>query len=108
MRLSDPTAGDLALPHGNWSQEHRLLPLVDWRSLAAPLEPDETFAMVPGEPDPETISALATVAEVGPYPTLGARGLLLRPARMGGRQRLRTVQCPPTDPVSFALLEGLS
>ena len=76
MRLSDPNAGVLALAHGNWSQEHRLLPLLDWRSLAAPLEPDETFAMVSGEPDPETIAALAAAAEVGPYPTLRARGLL--------------------------------
>src|SRR5207247_889663 len=106
VRLSDLDAGVLALPHGTWSEEHRLLPLGDWRALAAPLEPDETFAIVPGEPDPETIAALATGARKGAHPTLHARGLLLRPATMGGRQRLRSVQCPPTDPVSFALLEG--
>jgi hypothetical protein len=33
---------------------------------------------------------------------------MIRPAAMGGRQRLRAVQCPPTDPVSYALADGES
>lgn len=106
VRLSDPAAGPLALPHGVWDAEARPLPLADWRALAAPVEPDETFAPVAGAPDRATIAALAAAADRGTYPTLRAGDLLVRPAAMGGRQRLRAVQCPAGDPVSFALLDG--
>lgn len=106
--------GELALPHGAWeptgpwpaSDAPRLLPLADWRAVAYPTMPDETFAPVAGDPgDPDQLARAALVMEKGPYPTLEAGGLLVRPFH-GGRARLRAVQCPATDPVSFALAEG--
>jgi hypothetical protein len=105
---------ELALPHGGWeptgpwppSAAPRLLALADWRALAYPTMPDETFALVAGDPgDPDRLAAAALVMEKGPYATLQAGGLLIRPFH-GGRARLRAVQCSVTDPVSFALVEG--
>jgi hypothetical protein len=105
---------ELVLPHGGWeptgpwsaSEAPRLLPLVDWRAVAYPTMPDETFAPVAGDPgDPDQLAAAARVMEKGPYPTLQAGGLLIRPFH-GGRARLRAVQCSVTDPVSFALAEA--
>jgi hypothetical protein len=37
---------------------------------------------------------------------LSAEELQIRPVETGGRHRLRTVQCPQTDPVSFAVAAG--
>lgn len=106
---------ELALPHGGskaetWARLRegapRLLALADWRALVAPIEPDESFAMIEGDPgDPYAIAAAATALDRGPYPTLSGHGLMVRPAPMGGRSRLRSVQCRATDPVSFALAE---
>jgi hypothetical protein len=105
---------ELALPHGGWEPTgpwpfpppSRLLPLADWRAIVDPALPDETFAPVAGDAtDPETLCRAALVLAKGPYPTLTADGLLLRPYH-GGRARLRAVQCPMTDPVSFALMAG--
>jgi hypothetical protein len=114
--LSSPEAG-LALPHGGlpatWVEAWpgaRLFALCDWRALAAPIEPDETHALVPGDPgDPEIVGAIAaTATEPGPYLTLFAGGLMVRPTKGWGRSRLRAVQCEVTDPVSFALSRGAS
>jgi hypothetical protein len=105
---------ELALPHGGWeptgpwptSDAPRLLPLADWRAVAYPTMPDETFAPVAGDPgDPVQLARAALVMEKGPYPTLQAGGLLVRPFH-GGRARLRAVQCRATDPVSFAVAGG--
>jgi hypothetical protein len=111
----DLLGGDeLVLPHGGWeptgpwptSAAPRLLPLADWRAIAHPTIPDETFAPVAGDPgDPEVIARTARVLDKGPYPTLAADGLLIRPFH-GGRARLRAAQCRLTDPVSFAVVEG--
>jgi hypothetical protein len=104
---------ELALPHGGWEPTgpwpfpppSRLLPLADWRAIVDPALPDETFAPVAGDAtDPETLCRAALVLTKGPYPTLTADGLLLRPYH-GGRARLRAIHCPITDPVSFALME---
>jgi hypothetical protein len=83
-----------------------VLPLADWRAIVDPGLPDETFAPVAGDAtDPGVLSRVALVLTKGPYPTLSADGLLLRPYH-GGRARLRAVQCATTDPVSFALIDG--
>ena len=56
--------------------------------------------------DPCAVAATATALDRGPYLTLRTPELLLRPTAIGGRGRLRSIQCEPTDPVSFALLRG--
>ncbi len=83
-----------------------VLPLADWRALACPLAPDDTFA--PLTADPADASAYIAAAGVndGPYPTLLADRLLIRPGTRFVRTRLRAIECRTTDPVSFALLEG--
>jgi predicted nucleotidyltransferase len=116
VRLEWSDRGPLALPDGGWAPARPtpwdepappLLPLVDWRALAMPSRPDETLALIDGDPgDPDTLAAAALALDQGPYPTLSASGLQVRPMRMGGRRRLRTLQCPATDPVSFALASG--
>jgi hypothetical protein len=105
----------VALPHGGWEPTEPwsapappLLPLADWRAIACPAMPDETFAPVAGDPgDPGQLTRAALLMEKGPYVTLPAERLLVRPFH-GGRARLRAVHCRVTDPVSFALLEGLT
>lgn len=116
VRLRLTADSELALPHGDLPAENmaawgavapRLVPLLDWRSLAMPKEPDETFALVGGDPgDPSVLAAAATAVDRGPYVTLSAERLMLRPTPAGGRARLRAVQCQVTDPVSFALASG--
>jgi hypothetical protein len=116
VRLKWPADGELALPHGGVPSgklgvgsgtESPLMPLVDWRALALPAMPDETFALVAGDPgDPAVVAAAATADNRGPVLTLSAEHLLLHPKPMGGRARLRSVQCEVTDPVSFALAHG--
>jgi hypothetical protein len=116
VRLEWSDREALALPNGGWrpirptqwdEPAPALLPLVDWRALAAQSLPDETFALVDGDAgDPGTLAAAALALDRGPYPTLTAGDLQVRPVQMGGRRRLRTLQCRPTDPVSFALAAG--
>lgn len=119
VRLADAEPRALALAHGGWRPTHPvlaarpapdLLPLVDWRALVAvPRQADESFGTVDGDAaDPELLAALATAQERGPYPTLRAGALMLRPEPMGARQTLRAVQCAVTDPASFALADGQS
>jgi hypothetical protein len=89
--------------------EPQLLPLADWRARAvpSPFEPDETFAVLPGDPaEPSTLGAAAAVGSAGPYPALHSGGLLVLAACGLLRGRLRAAQCAVTDPVSFALLAG--
>jgi hypothetical protein len=91
-----------ALPGG---QAPDILPLADWRALACPLAPDDTFAPLTADPaDPAAYIAAAGVND-GPYPTLLADRLLVRPGTRFIRTRLRVIECRTTDPVSFALLE---
>jgi hypothetical protein len=112
VRLEWSDGDALALPDGGWAPAQptrwdepapRLLPLVDWRGLVEPSLPD-TFTMIDGDPgDPATLAAGAPVVDGGTYPTLSAGELQVRPVEAAGRPRLRTLQCPQTDPVSFAL-----
>jgi hypothetical protein len=112
VSLIDAAGPTFTLPHGGlpprdrapWSSAEPLLPLADWRALVDPIEPDETFAIVDGDPaDPETIRATGLSTDRGAYATLSAHGLLLRPTPHWGRGRLRAVHCALTDPVSWAL-----
>jgi hypothetical protein len=85
------------------------LPLCDWRALAYPPPPDESFAAVPGDP-----GELATVVELiraqrgRAYRALGADGVLVLTAadRPLERARQRAIKFEPSDPVSFALARG--
>jgi hypothetical protein len=99
------------------------LPLVDWRARTVPPLPDEVFRLVEADPrDPRALADAAVSECAGEYPVLRAEKLLILPAaRVEGRGRgsepehgsarfhrlkLRGIQCPPTDPVSFALADG--
>jgi hypothetical protein len=82
-----------------------LLPLADWRARVWSGPPDEAFGLIEAEPtDPDVLGAAAGAGESGVYPAFRADGLLILPSLK--RARLRAVQCPPTDPVSFALIRG--
>ncbi len=90
-------------------RDGRLLPLADWRGLVWPLTADEAMAPLPGDPgDPAAVGAAAVALREGAYPALRGSGLIAMPAVDLFRSRLRAVQCPSTDPVSFALLGGNS
>jgi hypothetical protein len=87
--------------------ERRLLPLADWRSLVRPQLPDESFAPLPGDPgDPGVLAAAAASQGSGPYPALRSDRVMVLPADRLWRTRLRAIQCPTTDPVSFAVADG--
>jgi hypothetical protein len=84
-----------------------LLPLADWRALVWPSRVDECFSLESGDPaDPLTLAAMARAARTGPYRALHVDSLLVLPTATGSRAKLRAVQCPSSDPVSFALVEG--
>jgi len=118
VRLVDSAPAGLILPHGglaetgtSWPPETAgpLLALADFRALVDPIEPDETFAFVDGDPGhPETLRSTGLAADRGTYPTLSTRGLMIRPTPHWGRGRLRAIQCEVSDPVSFALAAGAS
>jgi hypothetical protein len=84
-----------------------LLPLVDWWARAAvPRLPDEVFAIVDGDPsDPAELARLLAACGDGDYAALRGPGFLVMLVP-GARGVLRSVQCPATDPVSFALADG--
>jgi hypothetical protein len=106
---------ELLLPHreqdgglASSSAAGRILPLADWRALAHPSLPDEALQPIGGEPtDPAAIAAAARAEDGARYPALRDGHLLVLPtADLWVRGRLRAVQCPASDPVSFALLAG--
>jgi hypothetical protein len=89
------------------SRDPRLLPLVDWRALARPALPDESLSPIDGNPaDPAVIAEAGVASRSGPYPALRDERLLFLPSSRRRRALLRSVHCPLSDPVSFALLEG--
>lgn len=107
VRLVD---GELALPHGGWPAGAPagapLQPLADWRAVVCPLYADDASALLDGDPsDPATLAALARRFVTSAHPALRAGDLIVRPL-FGGLARLRTLQSPLTDPVSFALEAG--
>ena len=116
-------AGD-ALTDGRVTPSERIprLPLVDWRARTVPPPPDEVFSLSGADPrDPSALAAAAGIERVGEYPALRAENLLILPAaRAAGRShgsepeqgaarihraKLRAIQCPATDPVSFAVAD---
>lgn len=119
----DGAAGPTITSAGQSPPDGSRLPLVDWRALTVPPLPDEVFTLTDADPgDVAALAAAAVTESVGVYPTLQAEKLLIFPAaRAEGRShgsepeqgsarfhrvKLRGIQCPPTDPVSFALAEG--
>lgn len=83
-----------------------LLPLADWRACVLPALLDESLRVVAGDPaDPAAI--VAALRRSGSYDALRSDDLLVLPtAAIWQRGLLRAVQCPLTDPVSFALAGG--
>jgi hypothetical protein len=101
---------DLMLAQGEWTAPlpaSAPKPLADWRALAWPRFPDESFVMLSGSPADSDVVAACAEIERGPFPTLVADGLLVRPTARVARAHLRTVQCRISDPVSFALIDGV-
>jgi hypothetical protein len=83
-----------------------LIPLADWRAVAAPSLPDEALAVIEGSADdPRFLVDAARAAPAGIQPVLRAGELLLLPIVDPWRRGfLRCIQAPFSDPVSFALL----
>jgi hypothetical protein len=86
-------------------------PLVDWRALVLADRHGDECVVVDGDPaDPRRVGALARAAGANPHRALRSDGLLVLPTARGGGPLspavLRAVQCPASDPVSFALAEG--
>ncbi len=113
VELAGNDPAEPVLAGGAWKENPSLaggrapdvFPLADWRALACPLAPDDTFAPLTADPtDPAAYIAAAGVND-GPYPTLLADRLLIRPGTRFIRTRLRVIECRTTDPVSFALLD---
>jgi hypothetical protein len=112
VRLIGGHPRELMLAGGAWrpntllagGRSPEILPLADWRGLACPIAPDDAFAALTADAtDPFSYIAAAALNK-GPYPTLVADRLLIRPGTEFVRTRLRALECPTTDPVSFALL----
>jgi hypothetical protein len=85
------------------------LPLADWAARVFPWFTDQT--LTPRDADPSDPAALAAACEASSgwsYTALRSGSLLVLPTAelASGTGRLRAVQCSPTDPVSFALLDG--
>jgi predicted nucleotidyltransferase len=108
VRLTGGTGAQLMLPAADGPGRaavnqpgEELLPLVDWRALAAPTLPDEAFRLIPGNPgDADDLGRAASAVLSGPYPALRADGLLILPALgVWDRAYMRAVQCQLTDPV---------
>jgi hypothetical protein len=100
--------GDPILAHARRrAVGEEVVALCDWRALVWPGLPDDVLAPHPGDPgDPVVLGATAAKQQAGIYPALRAGGLLVLPAAVRWRSRMRAVQCAATDPVSFAQLAG--
>lgn len=109
LRGGDPTgpvvAGDSRKLPATEPRSSGILPLVDWRGLVSPLLPDDTFTPLSVAADDAAVFLEAARINHGPYQTLLADRLLIRPGAEYMRTRLRGIECRTTDPVSFALLE---
>jgi len=84
------------------------LPLADWRARAIPGRIDVLLDPRPDDPgDPKAIAAAARDSRPDRFPVLRSGELIVLPTtEVWHRGRLRGVESPLTDPVSFALLEG--
>jgi len=95
-----------------------VLPLLDWRALALPpvrwsgsrlpTAAQECFVLTRGDPqDPGVVEDAARRSRPERWNTLRSGPLLVRPTvRVWDDGRLRGVELPASDPVSFALLAG--
>jgi hypothetical protein len=108
VRLTGGGPAELVLPEGGHEPSGRVLPLADWRGLASPSTPDDSFALLSADPREPAVLLAAASGRDGPYPTLRADGLMIRPGATYPRTRHRAIQCRTTDPVSFALGDGRS
>lgn len=82
------------------------LPLLDWRALVCPPEPQEWFELRNGDlAEPGALQGAASTG-AGPYPTWRAGNVMIRPGSPYLRTRMRAIHCRATDPVSFALAGG--
>ena len=89
------------------SDDRGELPLLDWRALSDPAAAEERFLVLGGSPgDPARLRDLAQAHPDGPFPALFENDLMVLPSSSPRRGWLRTIQCPVTDPVSFALAAG--
>jgi len=87
----------------------RARPLCDWRSVVSPTHVAELVLPGHGSPADPTALREAALEQRGPtYVALRDGALLVLPAVERERNRLRAVQCPASDPVSFALLDERS
>jgi endoglucanase len=84
------------------------LPELDWSSPEGPRLVEQRLEPQAGDPgDPAAVLAAAARDAAGRVPVMRVGSLLVEPTLdPWGRGRLRTVQCPASDPVSFALLDG--
>jgi hypothetical protein len=103
--LNPGTAVDLV--GADTAGRRRELPLVDWRARVLGVRPDPVFVPVEGDiADRRRLLAAVADARPGVYPAVRERDLLVMPTADAAAARLRGIECPPTDPVSFALAEG--
>jgi hypothetical protein len=85
----------------------RVAPLADWLARVKPRPEEETFMPVDDDPgDRDQLAAAVRSYRPGVYRALRANRLLVLPAT-APRRLLRSVHCAESDPVSFALADGL-
>jgi hypothetical protein len=86
--------------------------LADWRACVLGDAFEDEFVLVDGAPDDaRALAAVARSSYDGPNLALRRGSLLVFPTARGGlwplaRTALRGIQCPASDPVSFALVDG--
>ena len=81
------------------------MPLADWRARAGGDDLPRSVELVHGDPrSPDALRRLLSSAPVQPVLDLGSVLLLPHATYLGCL--MRAAQCPPTDPVTFALLRG--
>ncbi len=108
VRIEGADVSAAALPAEAEGMEGGLVPLADWRACVVPDDPDEALAPRDGNPaDPAQLASAIAEARSWLHPVLRTDALLVLPTSLAWSWgRLRAVQCPLTDPVSFALLDG--
>lgn len=86
----------------------RFQPLADWLARVRPWPQEEAFAALDGDPsDGRRLAAAVRNYRPGMYEALRSDRLMVFPA-MAPRRLLRSIQCVHSDPVSFALADGLN
>jgi hypothetical protein len=89
------------------ANDDEVLPLADWpaRVLVRPFE--EGLVATPGDPtDLDVLARCAREGDKGLHRAIEYDGLLIAPVAEYGRAIYRSIHCPVSDPVSFALLQG--